>query len=153
MAVYSFSPATPDVIPFLAERARQSDIDELQAAAGITPTEAMAGGLRESIKTWTGYLDGIPCCMFGVAQVDVADQIGACWMTGTDLIDLHPRAFLEGSRKAFAEMLTIHPTLINYADARHSKALRWLRWLGAEINEAHPYGVEGLPFHFFQVRR
>ena len=153
MAVYSFSPATPDVIPFLAERARQSDIDELQAAAGLTPAEAMSGGLCESTKTWTGYLNGIPCCMFGVAPVDGADEIGACWMTGTDLIERHPRAFLEGSRRAFREMLEVYPTLINYVDARHSKALRWLRWLGAEVNEARPYGVEGLPFHFFQVRR
>lgn len=151
--MYSFAPATPDVIPFLAERVRQSDIDELQAAAGVTPSEAMAGGLCESIQTWIGYLNGIPCCMFGVAPVEGSDELGACWMTGTELVERHPRAFLEGSRLAFREMLQIRPTLINYVDARHSKALRWLRWLGAEIAEARPYGVEGRPFHFFQVRR
>ena len=153
MAVYSFAPATPDVIPFLAERVRQSDVDELQAAAGMTPAEAMAGGLCESIKAWTGYLNGIPCCMFGVAPVEGSSEIGACWMTGTALVERHPRAFLEGSRLAFREMLKLRPTLINYVDARHKKALHWLRWLGAEIAEAEPYGVEGRPFHFFQVRR
>lgn len=146
-------PASKDDIPFLAMHSRTADVDELLASAGATPTEAMEQGLEHSVQTWTGLIDGVPCCMFGVAKVDWSDEIAACWMVGTDAVDRHPMAFLRGSRMAFAEMLKLYPTLCNYVDARHSKAIQWLSWLGAEIREAQAYGVAGLPFHYFEIRR
>lgn len=153
MAAYSYGPASPEVIPFLAANVRESDRREIQAVVGLSPMQALSASLNDSERAWTGYLNGEPCCMFGVGPAEGDPKIGVVWMIGTDAIDRHPLAFLKGSRVAFREMLTMFPTLINAVDARHAKALRWLRWLGAEIGEAQPYGVEGLPFHFFRVRR
>lgn len=145
-------PASIHDIPFLAANAREADAAELMAVCGMTPEEAMTQGLENSIQAWTGLIDGVPCCMFGVARVDWSNEMGACWMTGTDLIDRHPLVFLRGSRVAFGEMLKLFPALCNYVDSRHSKAIQWLRWLGAEIREPQAYGLAGLPFHFFKIR-
>lgn len=153
MAAYEWSKATAADIRFIADHARESDVAELLAVAGATPEEAMRLGLEESVAAWTGKLHGIPCCMFGVGPYQWADDHGVCWMVGTDLIDLYPKTFLRGSIKAFAEMHKLFPILCNHVDARHEKAINWLQWAGAEIAEPAPYGVAGLPFRYFQIRR
>lgn len=42
--------------------------------------------------------------------------------------------------------------LTNYVDARNAVSIRWLRWLGFEIEPAAPFGIHGLPFHRFSMR-
>jgi len=42
--------------------------------------------------------------------------------------------------------------LYNYVDARNVKSIKWLRWLGFQLDEPAPYGVRGLPFHRFELR-
>jgi hypothetical protein len=153
MAAYEWSPASADDIAFISEHARQSDRDELMAVAGATPEDLMRAGMKDSVAAWTGRLNGVPCCMFGVNRVDWSRTHGVCWMVGTDTIDRFPRVFLEGSLGAFQEMLTLFPVLCNYVDARHTKAIKWLEWAGAEISKPIAYGLAGLPFHFFQIRR
>ena len=46
----------------------------------------------------------------------------------------------------------VKEVLINYTDARYTKALRWLRWLGFHMHEAVPYGVNGELFHPMTLR-
>ena len=49
-------------------------------------------------------------------------------------------------------MLATYPLLRNYVDERNTMAIRWLEWLGFEILPVEPFGVEGLPFHPFEMR-
>ena len=37
-------------------------------------------------------------------------------------------------------------------DARNARAIRWLRWLGFRIHPAEAHGIQGLPFHRFEMR-
>ena len=48
-------------------------------------------------------------------------------------------------------MLKTYRVLTNYADARNTTAIRWLRWLGFNILPAIPFGLDGLPFHPFEL--
>ena len=152
MAAFEWVPATAEDIPFLAAHARQADCDELWASARMTPAEAMEYGLNHSEECWVGKIHGEPVCMFGVALCDWSTAYGAAWMVGTDGIDAHPAAFLKGSRAAIARMLHVRPVLCNFVDARHEKAIRWLKLLGATFQAARPYGEANLPFHFFELR-
>jgi len=43
--------------------------------------------------------------------------------------------------------------LENWVDARNTKAINWLRWLGFTVHDPVPFGVAGLPFHRFDMRR
>ena len=42
--------------------------------------------------------------------------------------------------------------LINFVDARHGVAIRWLKWLGFKVFPAKPFGPDKLPFHRFEMR-
>ena len=41
--------------------------------------------------------------------------------------------------------------MFNYVDARHTDAIRWLKWLGFTLHPATPYGPFDLPFHKFTM--
>jgi hypothetical protein len=50
-------------------------------------------------------------------------------------------------------MLDDCPELENFVDAEYSKAIKWLRILGAEIYPPQPYGIERNYFRYFRFRR
>ena len=72
-------------------------------------------------------------------------------MVGTDAIDRHAFAFIKGSRSAIRTLFAQWGRLYNLVDARNTRAVRWLRFLGFTIEKPIPYGVENLPFHPFHL--
>lgn len=131
---------------------RQADIDELWAANRVTPEYALTHGIRVSSDAWTGMVDGQPVCVFGVAPASMLGSIGVPWMVGTSEIDRHAKAFLRRNKAYVDRMSGLYNYLVNYVDARNLRAIGWLKWLGFEIYEAAPHGVDGLPFHRFEMR-
>lgn len=148
---YRLTPATPEDAEFIAAHARQSDIDELLAVANVTPLECLLNGLKISPQAYTGWIDGERVCMFGVSSISILTSLGAPWMVGTDAIDRHAFAFIKGSRATTRPLFAQWERLYNLVDARNTRAIRWLRFLGFTIEEAIPYGVENLPFHPFHL--
>jgi len=133
----------------IAENVREADRLELWAAAMHTPTQTMESSLKISDMAWTGLIDGIPVCMFGVAPVGFIGNVGRPWMVGTDLLDKYPFVFLRRCRKCVKMMLDLYPMLENYVDLRNKKAIGWLKWLGFSFGNpasAGPYGVEFVKF-------
>jgi hypothetical protein len=74
-------------------------------------------------------------------------------MLTTTVVDRRPIAFWRGCRPQLASLLKAYDTLVNAIDARHRKALGWGRRLGFRLEAAAPFGVAGLPFHRFRVRK
>lgn len=131
---------------------RQADIEELWASNHVSPAYALTHGIRCSSAAWTGMVDGQPVCVFGVAPASLLGSIGVPWMVGTYEIDRHAKAFLRRNKAYVERMSALYNYLVNYVDARNTRAIAWLKWLGFTLNEAQPYGVEGLPFHRFEMR-
>lgn len=148
MAVYEIRPATDEDMVFIAEHARQADIDELWAADRITPLETMRKGARVG-EAFLGLVDGCPVCVFGVAPISFLTGTGIPWMVGTTLLDKHAAGFVKGSRFAIRQILRKWGKLYNMVDARNTRAIRWLKWLGFQIYPSVPYGHLDLPFHPF----
>ena len=148
---YRLTPATPEDAEFIAAHARQSDIDELLAVANVTPLECLLNGIKMSPQAYTGWIDGERVCMFGVSAISVLTGFGVPWMVGTDAIDRHAIAFIKGSRSAIRTLFAQWGRLYNLVDARNTRAVRWLRFLGFTIEKPIPYGVEKLPFHPFHL--
>lgn len=143
--------AMPEHVPLITADVRQADIDELYAASEITPELAMWKGLAVSTHAWVGFIDHEPVCMFGVVPRSVLSGRGIPWMIGTNALDRHAAEFLKGCRPQVAEMRSVYNLLENYVDARNTKAIRWLRWLGFEIGPAQPHGPHAAPFHYFKL--
>lgn len=132
---------------------RPADEAEFWAAAHITPAEGLSMSLRYANEAWTGLHQGKVLCIYGVAGSSLLVPEGAPWMLAHQRLDRHARAFLRDCRPAVDAMLRRYRHLSNHVDARNTRAVRWLSWLGFEIHPAAPYGVDGLPFHYFEMSR
>lgn len=146
-------PASMFHVKHMAPRVRQADRDEMYAASLSTPEEALERGLERSTKAWAALFDGEVACIFGVAPGTSLSGVGYPWMLGTDLVDKHQVTFLRGCAKYVDDMAADFDSLVNYVDARNTKAIRWLKWLGFRIEEAKPAGILRMPFHRFEMRR
>ncbi len=137
----------------ISDHVRDADRQEFWAATYSSPAEVMVRGLRISDKAWTGLIDDVPVCMFGVASAGLLGGVGRPWMVGTDHLDRHALLFLKRCRKVVAGMLALFPILENYVDCRNVRAIQWLKWLGFEMHEVTTVGVLSVPFIRFEMRR
>ena len=148
-------PAHRDHIFYLANNMAEADRREVNAAVGLGPYQALEDSLNRSVAAWTGMVgDSRPVCMFGVCPIDILGGVGSPWLLGTDEISRHAKTFLKLNRLYVPKMLELFPRLVNYVDARHETAIRWLKWLGFRFEE-NPvaYGPFKLPFFGFHMEK
>lgn len=88
---------------------------------------------------------GRPIALFGLVPGRSYD---VPWLLGSDRILAHWREFARRSRTELDRLRRGRP-LSNHVDARNIVHVRWLRWLGAQILPAEPYGLRRLPFYPF----
>lgn len=146
-------PATQAHIEQILPHVRQSDRDEFLAASGWTARQVLECGLKTSTVVCAGLIDGEVVTIFGVAPASMIGGVGWPWLVGTDALAKHQKVFLRRCRHIVAAMLAIYPRLENYVDARNHVAKAWLHWLGFKLDDAAPYGVQGLPFHQFHLEK
>lgn len=132
---------------------RECDRLEVKASAGGLWEHVLRVGLRTSLysKTITG--DGELAAIFGVAPASLVDGVGRPWLLATDVFDRHPRAVIRHCRRYIDPMLDTFPHLVNYVDARNTKTIAWLAWLGFTMHDPEPHGPYGMPFLKFEKRR
>lgn len=144
--------ADTDHIKPIAERVREADRLELYAATGMSPLDALVRSFALSDHSWVGLADGEPVCMFGVTMASLMTDTGRPWMIGTDLIDQHAVRFIKECRPIVRQMKALYGRLENHIDARNTRAIRWLHWLGFKVEtQTEPYGFLKLPFHKFTM--
>lgn len=145
-------PATIGHAHTLAPVMRLADRLEAEAALGLSPLDGLKRSLASSVEAWAGMADGELVCIFGLSYLNVLAGEGCPWLLGSDLVERHSRAFLRRNKVMVAHWLEVFPVLRNHVDARHTVAVRWLRWLKFTILPPVPYGPLRLPFHPFEMR-
>lgn len=145
-------PATEEHAKQIAPNVREADRRELWSALRVTPLDAMLRGIQKSEFARTGFIDGEPVVMWGVAEMGFLGSGGCPWMVGTDKLVRHAPIFLRRCKASLAEMRGLYRNLINYVDERNVLAVNWLKWLGFQIEPAEKCGVDGLPYHKFSMR-
>ena len=143
-------PARAAHIRTIARRMRKADRDEIAAASGRSPGEALAFSLRKSTIARTVLIDGQAEMMFGVGDVNVLAGVGAPWLLGTDAVETHYVAFLRGSMGWRDQLLQRYPVMRNFVDDRNVVSKRWLKWLGFRFGD--PVGFRGHTFRLFELR-
>lgn len=146
-------PAQPEHVAQIAANVREADKQEF-AANYRTATQVMEAGLRLSTKAYTGLVNDIPVCMFGVAPVSAfMPDHGRPWMVGTTLLDEYAVLFLRRCKPQVKEMKSLYPVLSNYVAQANVKAIEWLKWLGFTVSEIPVLsGLRGIPFLHFELR-
>jgi hypothetical protein len=110
----------------------------------------MRRGIEVSAFALTCLFDGEPVAMFGVVPASTLTGRGVPWMVASATLDRHQRLFLRHCRPAVEQMGRMFRHLCNHVDARNTKAVRWLAWLGFTVHPAQPHGPDRLPFHYFE---
>ena len=137
----------------VADNMRGSDVAEIWASSNYKPGEALWKGYEESFKCLTILKDDQAIGMFGIHPNNFIGKTATIWLLATKELDDISRKFLKASRWFINMFLEFYPVLYNWTDSRNEPALKWLRFCGAVINEAVPYGVDQKPFHYFELRR
>lgn len=154
MSRHVLRPVVAADVRYLAPRIREADRNEAWAAAHLRPDEAIIMSWRLSDEAYTWLAHGRPVAVFGVAGTTALDfETGCPWMLATDEIGRYWRDFLRVSKRFVPAALETWPRLENYVDARNVLAVRWLGWMGFEIEPARPFGPLQLPFHRFHAER
>jgi hypothetical protein len=142
-----------DADAFVAEM-RDADKREVFAATGTSSLHrtvlASINLSRTAYSVWTHDME--PVALLGVSHRNAISTGSTLWMIATDRLAQHWREFARRCRDEIGDMVVSPEILSNYVDARNGKALRFVQWLGAEIEPAAPYGPFGLPFHRFELR-
>ena len=144
-------PALKRHVKPIAKRMRRADIDEVQAASGKTPEEALLYSIDKSEYSWAALVDGKPVAMFGVGILNVIGGVGAPWLLATDDVERNRKVFVRLSISFRNELLERYPVLRNFVDVRNTASIRWLKWMGAEFSE--PILIRDHPFQLFEMRR
>lgn len=157
-------PASRSDADSLGVRLRAADIEEIRAASGLAPTEALHRAYDLSTHVWAVRArDGQsiaqpiapvvapPIALWGVGPLSLIDGRGCPWLLASDAFETLGLDIARLSRPLLARMRNLYPRLENRVDARHTRAVRWLSWLGFAIDPAMAWGVEGRPFHRFWI--
>lgn len=154
LVTHKIIPATLEHVDLIAPMVRHADIEEIWAASMQTPKQAMLHGMKFSSESYVGFVNDEPICMWGIAQESLVGNLGVPWMISTTSMDKYAVTFLRHCRDQVLEVLKSYAWLVNYVDARNIRAMRWLEWLGFEIDaEPQPYGAFSMPFYKFRMWR
>ena len=141
-----------DTMP-LSLSLRDSDVQEIWASDHKLPLEALRIGFEQS-STCLTIQNCKPLAMFGT--VKMGDGMATIWLLSDE--DLYKKSieFVKYS-KHFVELLfSKNPDInkmCNYVDARNTASIKWLKFIGAKISPAEPYGIEQKLFHYFSFER
>lgn len=130
--------------------ARAEDRIEFECIEGRSLEQELQFSLDSSSAAHALIIGGELVSIFG--EVDMGEGVGVPWMISTTALDRHRRAFLTRCDQQIASMRERYKLLINYTDARYTKALDWMQWMGFHMHPAIPYGVNQEPFHPFTLR-
>ena len=111
---------------------------------------SIMGALYRSYKVsthcWTAMLDDKVMFMFGVSPISAVTRVGSPWLIAADGLEKVQRQFIKECRVHLQEIADVYPDLRNHVDVRNDAAIRWLEWMGFEMADPIPYGVNGEMF-------
>lgn len=140
-----FVPARREHIALLVLDLRDDDAAECEAV-GLLAEDWIGSSLDGSIEAWTALEDGYPIAMWGLTTPDLLGFKACPWMLTGRGVERWKRTLMRESAAFIARVSLLYPYLSNRVDARYSRALRWVRWLGFDINKPEPYGPRGALF-------
>jgi hypothetical protein len=115
----------------LAPKLRQEDKEELYAATGMKPLEALLHAYVASDKhvIKTIFVGDEQVGIFGVNPSAVSG-IGFIWMLGTDKLKLLRKELVTEARTHINHFCTIYPVLTNVVYSKNITHIKWLHKLG-----------------------
>ena len=132
----------------LAPLLRKEDVQEIHAASGLPPVEALRMSAEESAPSCALIgASGKVAALFGAVR-DGWDN-GIIWLLGSDEMVKGKtlRYFVSNVRQHIDALQSIYPLLYNYIDERNTVHVQWLKKMGFTFIHRHTeYGPLKMPF-------
>lgn len=134
-----------DLDEILSLDLRKADKEEAWASTGMSPAEALILSIKSAMLTWVVVHEDKIEAVFGLSYE------GAPWFVATDKFKEFSYSFAKQAKEVVGLMLEICPKLANYVDSRHHESIKFLKWLGFDVDEEHPYyfADPSVPFYKF----
>jgi len=154
---YTLEESTMEHAEKLAPIMNEDDKRELWASNHSTPLESLLLGVEYSVEKVTMIgAKGEIIAMLGVVpefKPDATTNQGIIWALGSPHQFKYSRQFLKMSKNILEKWLQKYSYLENFVDVRHTRSIRWIRWLGFTIGRVELLGPDAMPFfHFYQRR-
>lgn len=136
----------------IPERLSLRECDRIECAAGgLTPTEAIAYGIKHSIEALEVLCSDGPVAYIGYRPSSPMGTAAIAWALTTPKVLEHKVAFARASAKYVDKLLELYPEIHVTVDVRHEQAISWLEWLGFRkwTKRQGPFGL----FHHMICRR
>ena len=151
MAIDFYEPTIEHMLE-LRDRMALDDQQEI-LAQGHGIMEAVRSSVKGSKECVAIFVDGKLACITGLIVDDSLTEGVYPWLLGTETMQQHPRLVIKYTRQLLQRWLAEHPEMSNFVDARHTRAIRWLKYFGAELELFPIYGLYSRPFYKFTFRR
>lgn len=117
----------------LERNLRQQDKDEMDAS-GIDDyyTEIMETVKRSQECFKVVAVNGMAIAGFGIIPALDGGQI---WFLGTNLLKKYRKSFIKISKKILSDWAKEYGRLFNFVSAANTDTIKWLTYLGAEMNK------------------
>jgi len=103
--------------------------------------ETMKRCMHNSTQVWIGYEGDKVLCFLGLIPPTLLSDRAYLWLQTTEHLHSHLFIFIRYSQRLVAEMLEHYPVIVGHTEITNTKAIRWLRWLGATFGEPQAPGV------------
>lgn len=145
--------ATREDALFLAPRLRRADREEVEAA-GVTPLDALLGGLDRATWAYSVVVDGEVAAIIGVSPMGLLlGEVGIPWLLGSNALLKEWRRMCKAAPEWIKHMHYYYPVLVNMVHAKNVLAVKWLRHAGFTVHEPTIRMPSGELFCLFERSR
>jgi hypothetical protein len=148
-------PATREDAVDLAPRLRQEDVLEVLYGSDFTPEEALPYEIAVSEEAYAVVWKGQVIALFGVVNTlnwGDDNQEGFPWMLASKELKDVRKSLLRTCVPYVRRWLQTYTKLSGYAWAENHVHLKWLQWLGFQLDEPKPFGPHMQPFRRFSMK-
>lgn len=135
---------TAHIIQVTGDEAWDLIYPEFLATMETLQQETMHRTLGNSSHVWAGIDDTKLLATWGVIPPTLLSDRAYLWMFHTSHLREHVFVFVRHSQRVVQEALELYPILVGHAVIDNHRAIRWLRWLGAEFGD--PINGKVIPF-------
>lgn len=148
MQISFHQPSPRDIEELLADMLPADRLEIL--GLGFDPGWVLPHSVEQSAEVVAVRGDGVLGSIVGIMDGGLSGDPQP-WMVSTSRILCQPKEVLRVSRKIYLRWQSMYPYMWNYCDARHFRAIAWLKWLGAKFPaEPEPVGPFNRPYFKFE---
>jgi len=128
-----FRPCVLSDVDIVLDNMRLPDIREC-ALVGVTPSMALnVPFIEEGSKGFTITHKRKPIAMCGITPMDQYMHTGKIWFLGTKDVDAMWKSFYKHSKLILSFLCIDYDVVENYVPIDHDKTIRWLKWIGFQV--------------------